>query len=155
MSTQDGARPCSIANALALVGERWSLLALREVFFGVHRFDEIARNTGASRDILSTRLRKLVDSGVLVRRQYLDRPVRHEYHLGAAGRDLQDVLLTLMSWGDRHVTQGPAPTVWLHSCGHPFSPLVTCRACGGPAGPESLALSEDSPSVRAVAERTA
>ncbi|HTF52807.1 MAG TPA: helix-turn-helix domain-containing protein, partial [Pseudonocardia sp.] len=79
-------RECSIANALAVIGERWSLLALREVFFGVRRFDQIQRNTGASRDILAARLRTLVEHGVLRKVQYEQHPPRYEYVLTEAGQ---------------------------------------------------------------------
>jgi DNA-binding HxlR family transcriptional regulator len=124
------ARKCSIANALAVVGERWSLLALREVFFGVRRFDQIALNTGASRDILATRLRTLVESGVLEKQQYEEHPPRYEYVLTESGRALQPVLLALMDWGDRYVTEGEPPTVWEHSCGEVLNPRMVCAACG-------------------------
>jgi DNA-binding HxlR family transcriptional regulator len=123
-------RECSIANALGVIGERWTLLALREIFFGVRRFDQIASNTGASRDILATRLRKLVDSGLLDKRQYEEHPPRYEYVLTEPGRALHTVLLTLMDWGDRHVTQGAPPTVWEHSCGEVLHPRTVCEACG-------------------------
>lgn len=123
-------RTCSIANALAVVGERWSLLALREVMFGVHRFDQIARNTGASRDILTTRLRGLVAAGVLERRQYETRPPRYEYVLTESGRALHTVLLALMEWGDKYVTEGEPPTVWQHDCGAELHSRTVCSACG-------------------------
>jgi DNA-binding HxlR family transcriptional regulator len=123
-------RECSVANALAVVGERWSLLALREVMFGVHRFDQIARNTGASRDILTTRLRGLVASGVLERRQYETRPPRYEYVLTESGRALHTVLLALMEWGDKYVTEGEPPTVWQHSCGAELHSRTVCSHCG-------------------------
>ena len=123
-------RDCSIANALAVVGERWSLLALREVMFGVHRFDQIAKNTGASRDILTTRLRTLVAEGVLERRQYETRPPRYEYVLTESGRALHTVLLALMEWGDKYVTQGEPPTVWQHECGAELHSKTVCSACG-------------------------
>ncbi|WP_158887403.1 winged helix-turn-helix transcriptional regulator [Amycolatopsis anabasis] len=128
----DRPRACSIANALAIVGERWSLLALREVFLGVRRFDQIARNTGASRDILTARLRKLVEAGVLEKRQYEQHPPRYEYVLTEPGRALHPVLIALMDWGDRYVTEGPAPTVWRHSCGEVFTPRTVCECCGEP-----------------------
>jgi DNA-binding HxlR family transcriptional regulator len=124
------ARECSIANALAVVGERWSLLALREVFFGVRRFDQIARNTGASRDILTARLRKLVETGLLEKRQYEERPPRYEYVLTEQGQALHGVLLNLMAWGDRYVTEGPPPTVWKHECGEVLEPETVCARCG-------------------------
>lgn len=123
-------RECSIANALAVIGERWSLLALREVFFGVRRFDAIQRNTGASRDILAARLRSLVDAGVLDKVRYERHPPRYEYVLTDAGRDLQAVLISLMQWGDRHVTEGEPPTVWQHACGHELSTHLVCDHCG-------------------------
>lgn len=153
MGVQGDPRPCSIANALEIIGDKWALLTLREIFFGVHRFDQIAMNTGVSRDLLTVRLKKLVDVGVLVKKPYQDRPVRHEYHLTKSGRDLQDVLLTVMAWGDRYVTQGPAPTVWIHACGKRFTPRLTCAKCEQPATPGTLALKESSPSVVAVTRR--
>ncbi|AXK35267.1 transcriptional regulator [Streptomyces armeniacus] len=125
-------RECSIANALGVIGERWTLLALREVMLGVHRFDQIARNTGASRDILATRLRKLVEAGVLEKREYESRPRRYEYVATEAGRALRPILLNLMEWGDRYATDGPAPTVWRHSCGADLHPATVCAHCGEP-----------------------
>ncbi|MBB5957493.1 DNA-binding HxlR family transcriptional regulator [Saccharothrix tamanrassetensis] len=129
------ARECSIANALAVVGERWSLLAIREVMFGVRRFDQIARNTGASRDILTTRLRKLVDVGLLERERYEEHPPRYEYVLTESGQALHTVLLALMDWGDRHITRGEPPTVLEHTCGHTLHPLTVCAHCHEPVVP--------------------
>ncbi len=122
-------RPCSIADALGVVGEKYSLLVLREVFFGVRRFDAIARNTGAPRDILASRLRRLVEAGVLEKVPYSERPARFEYCPTAAGHDLRPVLIMLMSWGDRHLADVP-PTVFEHSCGADLDPAVVCRCCG-------------------------
>lgn len=133
------ARECSIARALDVIGEKWALLALREVTFGVRRFDQIVARTGAPRDVLTARLRKLVDAGVLKRVQYNERPPRSEYHLTQAGRDLQPVLLTLMHWGDRYLADGsPPPTVWTHTCGHQLTPQVTCASCAQPVTPGTL-----------------
>ena len=92
-----------MADALAVVGEKYAILVLREVFYGVRRFDEIQRNTGAPRDVLTARLRRLEDAGVLTRRRYSDRPPRFEYRLTDAGRELRPVLMTLMAWGDKHL----------------------------------------------------
>jgi DNA-binding HxlR family transcriptional regulator len=104
-STNLGApRVCSIADALDVVGERWSLLVLRELGFGVHRFKDIQVNTGAPRETLALRLRKLEEAGVIERRRYSDHPPRDEYVLTAAGRDLIPVLAALREWGERHVT---------------------------------------------------
>ena len=79
-------RECSVARTLEVVGEKWTLLALRELMLGVHRFDEIAGYTGAPRDILTTRLRKLEANGLIERQLYQERPARYEYHLTALGR---------------------------------------------------------------------
>jgi DNA-binding HxlR family transcriptional regulator len=126
-------RECSVARTLEIVGEKWALLAVREVFLGNGRFDEMVRRTGAPRDTMAARLRALVGSGILERRQYCERPVRFEYHLTAAGRDLYPVILTLMQWGDRYLA-GPAgpPLTLEHTCGQRLSPELVCAACGDP-----------------------
>ncbi|HXP13722.1 MAG TPA: helix-turn-helix domain-containing protein, partial [Actinomycetes bacterium] len=90
------ARPCSIADTLGVIGEKYSLLVLREIFFGVRRFDAITRNIGAPRDVLAARLRHLVEAGVLEKVPYNERPPRFDYRLTAAGRELRPVLLMLM-----------------------------------------------------------
>ena len=123
-------RPCSVAAALAVIGEKWSLLAIRELAFGVHRFDAIARNTGAPRDILTSRLRRLEAAGVLEKRQYMERPARFEYHLTQAGEELRPVLLSMAQWGDRWAADAPS-TVFVHTCGAELELVHTCRACGG------------------------
>ena len=97
-----GVRPCSLAAALDVLGEKWSLLALREIGYGVHRFARIAGYTGASRDILADRLRKLEAAGVIERRQYSEHPPRFEYWLTEAGSDLTPVLDSLRQWGERY-----------------------------------------------------
>lgn len=132
-------RPCSIAAALQVVGERWALLAIREINFGNHRFDVIARNTGASRDILTARLRALEEAGILERRQYTDRPPRFEYHLTDAGRGLGPVLTELRSWGDRWLMDEP-PVIAEHSCGHELQVVRTCRHCGDVVRREDVRL---------------
>lgn len=128
----DVPRPCSIANALEIIGDRWSLLVVRELFYGQHRFTELTRNTGAPRDILATRLRKLEEHGVLERRMYSEHPPRYEYRLTRAGRALSPVLLTLKRWGDQYACDGPPPVEFVHACGAMFTAEVHCRACGEP-----------------------
>ncbi|GAQ52784.1 winged helix-turn-helix transcriptional regulator [Streptomyces acidiscabies] len=124
-------RPCSIADALSLVGEKYTLLIIREVLLGNGRFDQLARNIGAPRDVLSSRLRRLVDEGILTKHTYSDRPRRHEYHPTRAGLDLGPILLTLMAWGDHHLRHDTnRPMVVEHTCGHELLPAVTCRECG-------------------------
>jgi DNA-binding HxlR family transcriptional regulator len=128
-------RDCSIANALDVIGERWTLLALREVMLGQRRFDQIVRGTGASRDILAARLRTLVEGGVLERRLYETHPPRYEYVPTEAGRALQPILLGLAGWADRYATQGPPPTTWEHECGAELHPRTVCAHCGRPVTP--------------------
>jgi DNA-binding HxlR family transcriptional regulator len=130
-------RPCSIAAALEILGERWSFLALREMAYGVHQFSRIAGYTGASRDILADRLRKLEDAGVIERRQYSEHPPRYEYHLTQAGRELFPVMLALREWGDKWAIPTPSVT-FEHSCGHLAAPEVRCRHCDELITRESL-----------------
>jgi DNA-binding HxlR family transcriptional regulator len=131
-------RTCSIARTLELIGEKWALLVLREVFLGVRRFDAIQRNTGAPRDILSARLHKLVAGGLLERQQYQQRPARFEYRLTQPGRELLPVLLTLMQWGDRHLADGDPPLTYRHSCGADLEPVLVCGSCGDPVARRDL-----------------
>jgi len=126
-------RPCSIASSLTFLGEKWSFLVVRELALGVHRFDAIRRNTGAPRDVLTARLRRLEEVGVLQRRLYQERPERFEYVLTEAGRELRPILLSLAQWGDRWA---PSP----HSCSHTVTRGEGAQAlrlgragyCGGP-----------------------
>jgi DNA-binding HxlR family transcriptional regulator len=121
-------RPCSIAAALEVVGDRWSLLAVREVALGNHRFTEILRNTGAPRDRLTARLKALVGAGVLEQRQYQDAPVRSDYHLTHSGRDLLAVNDALMRWGDSWASDRQPVELRHHD--HPLHTHVVCDECG-------------------------
>jgi DNA-binding HxlR family transcriptional regulator len=122
---------CSIAAALASVGERWTLLVMREVLLGRRRFSEIRRNTGIAPNILSDRLQTLVDQDVLTRRLYAEHPESYEYLPTEKGRDLTPVILSLMAWGDRHATPaGGPPRVAIHTaCGHDAQPELRCTHC--------------------------
>lgn len=128
-----GPRECSVARTLEIVGEKWALLAVREIFLGNRKFDEMVRNTGAPRDTMAARLRVLVAAGILERRQYSEHPPRHEYRLTQAGRDLYPVILTLMRWGDQYLagSDGP-PMVLEHRCGQRLSAHLVCDSCGEP-----------------------
>jgi DNA-binding HxlR family transcriptional regulator len=129
-----------MAAALEVLGERWSLLALREMFYGVHRFGQIAGYTGATRDILADRLRKLEAAGVIERRRYCEHPPRYEYHLTQAGRELFPVLTTLLAWGGKWAGwAAAAPTVvFRHTCGEPVEIDLDCHHCGAPITQDSL-----------------
>ncbi|HEY6787145.1 MAG TPA: helix-turn-helix domain-containing protein [Trebonia sp.] len=137
-------RPCSVAATLNLVGEKWALLAIREITFGNRRFDQIARNTGAPRDRLAARLRSLEAAGVIARHQYSDHPPRYEYELTQSGEDLRPVLMALRAWGDTWAVDAP-PVTFTHSCGHDVDAVMTCRHCGGEIEPRDLKLRVQAP----------
>ncbi|MFI2763754.1 winged helix-turn-helix transcriptional regulator [Streptomyces echinatus] len=146
MAATKDPRPCSIADALALVGEKYSLLVLREVCLGNGRFDQLVRNIGAPRDVLATRLRRLVEAGILTKRMYSERPQRFEYRPTQAGLELEPVLMTLKDWGDRHLRKGTdLPMAVEHACGDVLVPVVTCRACGKPVRHEDLTAHPQAP----------
>ena len=129
-------RTCSVARTLEIVGEKWALLAIREIFLGNRRFDEMVRRTGAPRDTMAARLRTLVEAGIMERSQYSEHPARYEYRLTQAGLELNPVILMLMRWGDRHLAGEAGPPLILeHNCGHRLVPQVTCEACGQPVKP--------------------
>ena len=136
---------CSIAAALEVVGDRWSLLAVREVSFGHHRFTEILEGTGAPRDRLAARLKALVAAGVLERRQYQEAPPRFDYHLTKAGRDLLPVLRALMAWGDRWVVDEPPVTLLHHD--HELLSETICASCQEPVRNRDVSRRVNSPSV--------
>ena len=144
-------RECSIARTLEIVGEKWALLAVREVFLGNRRFDEMVRRIGAPRDTLAARLRSLTGAGILERRQYSEHPARYEYRLTEAGRELYPVILTLMRWGDEHLA-GDAGPPWVleHACGHRLVAKVVCEACGEPVQARAVR-----PVTRSAAESAA
>jgi DNA-binding HxlR family transcriptional regulator len=137
---------CSIARALEVVGERWTLLIVREVFNGTHRFDDLRRRLGVARNVLSARLEHLVGQGVLERVPYSERPLRCEYHPTPMGRDLLPVILALMAWGDRYLTDpddGP-PVVFTHDpCGRDLVTRTVCSCCGAPLALEQLTARVD------------
>ena len=136
-------RPCSIARALDLIGEKWTLLAIREISIGNHRFNEIARNTGAPRDRLAARLNRLVAAGIVEQRAYQESPRRAGYHLTRAGRELTPVLHALLAWGDRWVSDEPPVT--LQHAGHDLEPGLICRACGTEPDPRSVSVRVNTP----------
>jgi len=120
----------SITAALAVIGDRWSLLVLRGIFRGKHRFGELRDDLGIASNLLTSRLNRLVEQGVLEKEQYQERPARFEYKLTDAGRDLSPVLVSLMQWGDTHRAHGDAPTVLVHrTCGAPIENITRCTSC--------------------------
>ena len=98
---------CSIARALEIVGERWTLLIIRDVFLGLRRFDQLQESLGVARNVLTDRLNRLVEEGILERVPYSERPPRFEYRLTDKGRQLNVALTALRQWGDEHVSEKP------------------------------------------------
>jgi DNA-binding HxlR family transcriptional regulator len=98
---------CSVARALEVVGERWTLLIIRDAFLGLRRFDQFQQNLGIARNILTDRLNRLVEEGILERVRYSERPERYEYQLTQKGRDLQIALAGLRQWGDTYLSDKP------------------------------------------------
>jgi DNA-binding HxlR family transcriptional regulator len=129
------ARPAedSVERALDQIGDRWTFLILREAFFGVRRFDELRRNTGASPAVLTDRLKHLVANDVLTKVRYGNHPNRFDYHLTDKGRDLYPMIVLLLQWGDRWLTDGAQPPVVLtHECGTDGPFILRCAGCDEP-----------------------
>src|SRR3954451_25476041 len=125
---------CSVARTLELVGERWTLLIIRDAFLGVRRFGDFAERLGIARNVLQDRLETLVEAGILEKVPYSERPLRHEYRLTAMGRDLWPAIVALLQFGDRHLPEpdGP-PMLLLHrGCGGEMDDRRVCRRCGTP-----------------------
>jgi DNA-binding HxlR family transcriptional regulator len=122
---------CSVARALELVGERWTVLIIRDAFIGVRRFGDFAERLGIARNVLQDRLERLVDEGILEKVPYQERPVRHEYRLTEQGRDLWPVLVALLKYGDRHYAPDGPPMLLLHrDCGGDVDDRRVCAECG-------------------------
>jgi DNA-binding HxlR family transcriptional regulator len=153
---------CSIARTLDVAGEWWSPLILRDVHLGITRFDELRRDLGISRKVLSDRLERLVAHGLLEPRAYSDHPARHDYLLTSKGRELMDVLLAMVAWGDRWTAADAGPPVLLRHdvCGQLTHAEIRCAICGGPLHADAVTV-EPGPGGRAgrgtevVAERLA
>ena len=123
---------CSVARTVAVIGDRWTLMILRDLFLGVRRFEVFEQRLGISRSIIADRLKKLTDEGVLRREAYQQNPVRHEYRLTDKGLALHPVIMAIVHWGDVHYAgaAGP-PLIHRHkACGHDFAPVQTCSECG-------------------------
>jgi DNA-binding HxlR family transcriptional regulator len=132
---------CSVAGTLAVVGEKWSLLVLREAFFGLRRFADFQRVLGAPKAVLSDRLATLVDQGILTRVPYQPEGERqrHEYRLTTKGRDLYPTLVALMQWGDTYLSDGPPPLELQHrDCGAAVHLELRCEAGHAVAGPREV-----------------
>ena len=133
-------RPCSIQRSLDVLGDRWTILIMRDAFRGIRRFDEFRRDLDIARPVLTDRLNRLVDAGVLMRRQYCERPPRFEYRLTQKGAALSPTLVALMRWGDDWLSDDGPPTVLFHdTCGKPLDQTFVCWHCDETFSPTEIA----------------
>jgi len=131
---------CSIARTLEIVGERWTFLVVRNAFLGMSRFDQFLTQLGIARNVLTDRLNRLVENGILKRVPYQERPLRHEYLLTPKGLELVPVIFTLMEWGDRHLVGEDGPPLILEhtGCGGRATAQVVCEDCGRTLNPNEV-----------------
>jgi len=131
---------CSVARTVAVIGDRWSLLVLRDCFLRVRRFEDFQARLGLTRGVLADRLKKLVRHGVLRRVPYQARPKRHEYILTQKGLDLYPIIMAIVHWGDVHmVDERGRPRLYEHKvCRKMFDPVMTCSTCGQPLSPKEV-----------------
>jgi DNA-binding HxlR family transcriptional regulator len=144
---------CSVARALEVLGDRWTLLVLRDAFSRIRRFEDFQRSLGVARNVLTDRLNRLVDEGILKRVPYQDRPVRFEYRLTEKGRSLWPVMMTLMQWGDRYYgePEGPPVIVRHRDCGGEVTGHLSCSKCGAELGPFDVEATPGPGAARAAA----
>ena len=129
-----------MARTVAVIGDRWTLMILRDCFLRVRRFEDFQSRLGITRPLLASRLNKLVDESVLVKVAYQERPLRHEYRLTPKGLDLYPVVMSIVHWGDVHLAgrQG-RPLIHTHErCGKDFDPVMVCSQCGEPLMPRQI-----------------
>jgi len=141
---------CPVARAEDLVGDRWTVLVLRELFMRMHRFEEIQAQTGATPQMITARLKKLEAGGLVQRRIYNKRPVRHEYHLTEKGEAFYPVILALRAWGEawcKSPREGLAMSHTHRICGNPAGLGPVCESCGKPLRRDDL-IAEQAPKYR-------
>jgi DNA-binding HxlR family transcriptional regulator len=140
---------CSLARTVSVIGDRWTLLILRDCFLRVRRFEQFQERLGITRPILADRLKKLVDEFVLTKVAYQQRPVRYEYRLTQKGLDLHPVIMSLVHWGDLHMAgKKGRPLLHRHTdCGKLFDPVMACSECGEPVSPRHVHV-EPGPGAR-------
>ena len=133
---------CTVAAALEVIGDPWTLLVIRDAFQGVRRFEQWQERLGVARNVLAARLKSLVRHGVLEPQAYSERPLRHEYVLTRKGKDLYIVLLALHGWGAKHLYgDSEAGVSFIHkTCGKELDPTLACGCCGEQVKPRDLEI---------------
>jgi len=131
---------CSVARTIDIIGEWWTPLIIRDAFYGRTRFEDFQRSLGMARNVLAARLERLVETGIMARSRYQERPPRDEYVLTEKGRDLFPVIAALLAWGDKWTAGEPGPPLLLihDACGQPATLQATCDHCGGPLSLETI-----------------
>ena len=126
-----GDQPCSFSRTLSVIGDRWSLMILRDCFMKVRRFEDFQDRLGIGRPILAERLKKLVANFILTKVAYQEGPTRYEYRLTQKGLDLYPVVMAIVHWGDIHMADRKGrPLLHQHlTCGHSFDPVTICSEC--------------------------
>lgn len=144
-----GDQPCSFSRTMSVIGDRWSLMILRDCFMKVRRFDDFQERLGIGRPILTDRLNKLVDHFVLTKVAYQQNPTRYEYRLTEKGLALYPVIMAIVHWGDVHMSDRKGrPLLHRHmACGHTFDPVMTCSECAEALSPRAVKI-EPGPGAR-------
>jgi len=134
---QDASGDCPIEGLLEMVQDRWAFLILRDAFYGVRRFDAFRQHLGISRKILAARLGRMVEAGIFLKTPYQQHPPRYAYQLTAKGRDLFPVMLTMIQWGNRWLSEPDAQALQIRhiACGHISEPEIVCNHCGEALSP--------------------
>jgi DNA-binding HxlR family transcriptional regulator len=137
-------QPCSVSRTLSVIGDRWTLLILRDCFLRVRRFDAFQARLGIARPILADRLQKLIDNAVLTKVAYRQHPTRYEYRLTQKGLDLYPVVMTIVHWGDVHMSgETGRPLLHRHAtCGRHFDPVLVCSECGEALDPRQVQVDQ-------------
>jgi DNA-binding HxlR family transcriptional regulator len=142
---------CSVARALGVIGDRWTILVIRDAFLGVRRFEDFQRSLGCARNVLTDRLNRLIEEGILRRQPYQERPRRYEYRLTRKGVDLWPVTISLLKWGDRYLADEGPPRLVLHKgCEGEIDERLHCKRCGAELGPTDV-YAKPGPGARAAA----
>lgn len=135
-------QPCSVARTLSVIGDRWTILVLRDCFLRIRRFEDFQQSLGIARPILADRLQKLVDSFVLTRVAYQEKPARYEYRLTPKGMELYPVVMSIVRWGDTYMADKKGPPIYHRhqGCGHRFHILQVCSECSEEIRPREVTV---------------
>ena len=145
--------PCSLARTLSVIGDRWTMLIIRNCFVGVRRFDDFQQQLGVTRHLLADRLRKLVQAGVLYKAPYGENENRYEYRLSDKGLVLYPIVMTMVGWGHRWMADDDGPPIrHMHrTCSERCRPVLTCSACGNEVSPRDVTI-KPGKSLKALAK---